>query len=212
MNQKRYRWEELMTLLEPFHTQAAATARNLCRTTGDGDDLYQEAVLRACEKLHTLRDTSRFRSWFFAVLLSVHRSRSRRSVWRRWIPIDDTNAADVPDSGEGIDREAASARRMSYALSKLSAEQREAVVLFEIEGFSMEEVASIQESTVAAVKSRVLRGREKLRTIYEKSGWDERQVKSARQPVAPKEPVTEKVDRMFAIDPTTSMGKGAHHG
>ena len=46
-------WQRLAALLEPLHASALATARRLGRSRGDGDDLYQEAVLRAFEKLHT---------------------------------------------------------------------------------------------------------------------------------------------------------------
>ena len=80
------RWRRLAVLLDPIHEQALATARRLCRSSSDGDDLYQESVLRAFAKLHTLRDESRFRSWFFATLLSKHRSRHRLRFWRRLVP------------------------------------------------------------------------------------------------------------------------------
>ena len=50
------RWGRLLTLLEPFHHQALRTARMLSRSSDDGDDLYQEAVLRAFDKLAALRD------------------------------------------------------------------------------------------------------------------------------------------------------------
>ena len=83
------RWERLTMLLRPIHQQAAATARRLSRSAHDGDDLYQEAVLRAHGKLGGLRDESRFRSWFFAVLLSVHRSRVRRPR-REMMGLEDT--------------------------------------------------------------------------------------------------------------------------
>jgi len=170
------RWERLSRLLEPIHDKAAATARNLCRSAGDGDDLYQEAVLRAFQKLHTLRDESRFRSWFFAVLISVHRSRYRRAFWRRFQPLDALPSEGGGLAGEDGRRQAEEVRaaeRAARALSRLPAEQREAVVLYEIEGFSMEDVASIQGASVAAVKSRVFRGREKLRQVYERWGWND---------------------------------------
>ena len=35
-------WERLAALLGPIHQSAIATARRLCRSRGDGDDLYQE--------------------------------------------------------------------------------------------------------------------------------------------------------------------------
>jgi len=170
------RWERLSRLLEPIHDKAAATARNLCRTSGDGDDLYQEAVLRAFEKLHTLRDEARFRSWFFAVLLSIHRSRHRRSFWKRFLPLDSVPPEAPSLAGEdGRDREDAllAARRAAWALSRIPAEQREAVVLHDLQGFTMGEVAAMQGVTEAAVKSRVLRGRDKLRRTYRRLGRDD---------------------------------------
>ena len=106
------RWRRLGTLLEPIHERCLATARRLCGV--DGDDLYQEAVLRAFAKLHTLRDESRFRSWFFAVLLSLHRSRSRLKFWRRFVPLDDVVAGGrepVGEDGTTWDEEARQAKR-----------------------------------------------------------------------------------------------------
>lgn len=169
----KQRWEHLSRLLDPIHGRAVATARNLCRSSGDGDDLYQEAVLRAFDKLHTLREEARFRSWFFAVLISVHRSRHRRSFWKRFLPLDDMDDAPslAGEDGRVREEEYLAARRAAKALSRLPAVQREAVVLYELEGFSMEEVAALQDATVPAVKARVFRGREKLRRIYGSMGW-----------------------------------------
>jgi DNA-directed RNA polymerase specialized sigma24 family protein len=61
--------------------------------------------------------------------------------------------------------------RAKKALSALPEKQREAVVLFEIEGFSIEEVAKMQNAKISAVKSRLARGRARLRGHYEKMGW-----------------------------------------
>jgi RNA polymerase sigma-70 factor (ECF subfamily) len=169
------RWERLYRLLEPVHARAAATARSLCRSSDEGDDLYQEAVLRAYEKLPTLRDEARFRSWFFAVLLTLHRSRVRRSFWRRFLPLARVSPDEADLQGQdGRDGAEAflGARRAARALARLPVEQREAVVLHELEGFSMAEVAEMQGVTVAAVKSRVLRGRERLKAHYRARGYD----------------------------------------
>jgi DNA-directed RNA polymerase specialized sigma24 family protein len=43
--------ERLARLIEPVHDRALAFARSLCRSRADGDDLYQEALLRALTKL-----------------------------------------------------------------------------------------------------------------------------------------------------------------
>ena len=166
------RWIRLTRLLEPIHGQAVATARRLCRSNDDGDDLYQEAVLRAFEKLNGLRDESRFRSWFFATLLSKHRSRMRGSK-RVWVPIEEAfvrGNEPVGEDGTSWEEERQRAQRAVRALAGLKAVQREAVVLHEIEGFSVEEIAEMQGVTLSAVKSRLTRGREKLRRYYERHG------------------------------------------
>lgn len=168
------RWRRLTGLLEPIHESALVTARRLCRSAADGDDLYQETVLRAFGKLHTLRDESRFRSWFFATLLMRHRSRHRLRFWRRLVPLDEAfppGRDPVGVDGSSWDEEVRRARRAALGLSSLPADQREAVVLFEIDGYSIEEIAVTQQASIAAVKSRLSRGREKLRRFYVSRGW-----------------------------------------
>ena len=169
--------QRLMQLLLPIHESARLTARRLCRSDFDGDDLFQEAALRALLRLSELRDESRFRAWFYAVLLSVHRERSRRSFWRRFLPFlnfsdgKDSDRRDLQAATEGLGRPYEEARgesaRLSQALSRLPAKQREAVVLFEVDGYSLEEVAELQGDSLSAVKSRLSRGRQLLRRHYD---------------------------------------------
>ena len=168
------RWERLLRLLEPVHHRAIATARRLCRSSADGDDLYQEAVLRAFDKLHTLRHEARFGSWFYATLLSRHRTRARGSFWRRflsWEAAFPDGHGPAGEDGGRWDEEALRAARVGHALQTLAAEQREAVVLFEIDGYSIEEIATMQRVSVSAVKSRLARGRDRLRRHYERMGF-----------------------------------------
>jgi len=131
-------------------------------------------VLRAFEKLHTLRDESRFRSWFYATLLSRHRSRSRRLFWKRQIPLEQAFSGEREPAGEDGGQwweRMQGANRAAEALSTLDAVQREVIVLFEIDGYTIEEVAEMQRASIPAVKSRLSRGRRKLRRFYERRGW-----------------------------------------
>ena len=168
------RWRRLTELLGPIHGAAARTAKRLA--DGEGDDVFQEAVIRAWERLDSLRDETRFRSWFFAILLSIHRSKRRRAFWRRFLPLGEVfvegrEPARLPESGED---EWWRARRMTSALSRLPAAQREAIVLHDVEGFSVEEIAAMQGVSGSAVKSRLSRGRDRLRRTYLRRGWVER--------------------------------------
>jgi RNA polymerase sigma-70 factor, ECF subfamily len=161
-------------LIEPDWAKSLAFARSLSRSRSDGDDLFQEAVVRAMTKLASLRDDGAFRGWFYRILITVHRNRSRRSFWRRFVRISDehspdeqTSVADYrvtawsPDAAESV-------RRAREALATLPAEQRESIVLFELEGWQVDEIAALHGVSVSAVKSRLSRGRDRLRAFYAK--------------------------------------------
>jgi RNA polymerase sigma-70 factor (ECF subfamily) len=161
----------LIRLLGPLHERARTTARRLCRSSADGDDLFHEAVLRAFDRLDELRDEERFRPWFFAVLLSVHRARHRRDFWRRLSPLGSlAREPSRPAEADALD----GAERMAQALATLSPAAREAVVLFELEGHSLEEIAALQRQSLSAVKSRLARARARLRRHYRRLEPDAR--------------------------------------
>jgi RNA polymerase sigma-70 factor, ECF subfamily len=166
MTDATHNWSELSELLEPIHDEVQLFARRIARSNAEGDDVFQEAVLRASRKLGTLRDRSRFKSWMYSVVSSVHRTRYRRSFWKRWISSEDVRLDPVGDDGSRWADEHASADRITAALATLQAVQREAIVLFELHGYSIEAIAEIQQSSVSSVKSRLVRGRERLRTFY----------------------------------------------
>jgi len=167
--------QRLFELLAPSYDEARALARRIAGNNADGDDLFQDATLRAIAKLSQLREPSRFRLWFYRILLSVQRNHYRRGFWRRLISRDaDAAAGAVPDlvgdDGSRWAERRASAARAQRALATLPPVQREAVVLFEIQGFTVEEVAELQCAKVSAVKSRLARGRARLRSYYERHG------------------------------------------
>jgi RNA polymerase sigma-70 factor (ECF subfamily) len=200
-------WQRLIDLLRPFHGQAAATARRLSRSVEDGDDLFQEALIRAYAKLPSLRDESRFRPWFYSVLLSVHRNRSRRGFWRRFLSLEGRDGKSIDVAGEdggSWDEERRGAERVSRALAGLRPEQREAVVLFEMDGLSIEEIAAIQKVSLSSVKSRLARARKRLRRHYERLGFSRRGEISGREtPESGATPLFRTVPASGALTPGT---------
>ncbi|HSQ59518.1 MAG TPA: RNA polymerase sigma factor, partial [Acidobacteriota bacterium] len=156
------RWDRLTGMLAPFHGAALGTARRLAGSADEGDDLLQETILRVHSRLDSLRDEARFRSWFFAVLLSVHRSHARRSFWRRFLPLSEVPGQEPVANPPHGDADRIGARRARIALARLPSAQREAIVLHDIQGFSVDEVATMQDVSASAVKSRLSRGRDRL--------------------------------------------------
>jgi len=167
--------ERFLRLIEPEYVKALAFARSLSRSRSEGDDLMQEAIVRALTRLASLRDDTAFRGWLYRIVINAHRTRSRRAFWRRFLQlgdaaIDDDAPTDVADyrTSNWSPEAAESARRARESLLRLPAEQRESIVLFEIEGWTVDEIAAVYGVSTSAVKSRLARGRTRLRTYYEK--------------------------------------------
>ena len=137
-------------------------------------------MLRAFGKLDGLRDDDAFRPWLYRIMLNVHRTHCRRAFWRRLIPLgerdhddDEVRTGDASSSSPdyrttGSTPETLDAnRRIRQALARIPLVQREAIVLFEIEGWQVEDIAVLQRVSVSAVKSRLSRGRAHLRLLYD---------------------------------------------
>jgi RNA polymerase sigma-70 factor (ECF subfamily) len=158
--------EKFLELLEPAYSDAVKYCRALCSnlSADDAEDVLQQALLKALESLESLNDRDKFRSWFFKIITRVFYTHLRRHFWRRFLPMDThPGIGEMPEVYDRIERNE-DASTLMKALSKLSARERSAVLLYEIAGFSIEEIASVQnDNSLSAVKSRLSRARRKLR-------------------------------------------------
>jgi len=152
-------------LLKPVHPSVAAFCRRLAGDADDGDDLYHQALLKAMRRFDTLRDHTSFRAWLYRIVVNTHRN-SRRSWWwrlRRPMTPESEDSAGTVDPRPAHD----SRRRLAQLLKVLSAQDQALVVLYEIEGWSVAELASLFKRPVGTIKTRLARSRRKLRRRLE---------------------------------------------
>ena len=128
----------------------------------DGDDLLQDALIRAWKGFPRLNDPDRFKFWLLKIIKNTHFSRSRLQWAKRMFGLE--AAGDLP-STDVLPYEEKELVRM--ALKRLPEAQREALILFEVLNMSIAEVAMQQKITNSAAKSRLARGRIKLREAYQ---------------------------------------------
>jgi RNA polymerase sigma-70 factor (ECF subfamily) len=135
------------------------------RMTGSAE--VSEDVAQDCF-VQLMRDPAKFdpsRGSLRAFLLGVARNLVFR-YWReesRMDPLDESGEWPAPDSGDGAVAMLGVAGLVASAVQSLAPLQREAVVLFEYEGFTLEEIAKLVGADVGTVKSRLHRARERLR-------------------------------------------------
>ena len=159
--------------LEPHYADALRYCRALCArwSPADAEDVLQDALLKAIRHFGSLREPERFRSWLFSIITRSHYTAARRHFWNRFVPIDSPDAIPrIPPvfaAAEGTDDRLL----ILQALRILSESERATLLLFEVGGFSVAEIAEMRgDRSVSAVKSRLSRARSRLRARLEQLG------------------------------------------
>ena len=136
-----------------------AFAMSLSGSLDRADDLVQETLLRALANIDSFEPGTNLPAWLFTILRNQFRTEYRKR--RREVEDADGRYASTlmayPEQHSRIELE-----EFRRALDKLTADQREALILVGASGFSYEQSAKICGCAVGTVKSRVNRARIKL--------------------------------------------------
>ena len=140
----------------------------------DAAELSQEVYLRVYRHLHRFRGGSTLKTWVFRIALNCCRSRYRRKRLVFWEPKseeDDVLAQVVdPQANPEMDvLQRALGREVDRALQRVQPKFREAVVLRDLYGLTYGEIAEVLKVRLGTVRSRIARGRERLRQVMKES-------------------------------------------
>lgn len=142
----------------------------LYRLSGDrelAEDIAQDAFVRALTHLGSYSPAYRFSTWVFTIArrLFLNHAAKRRP---RTNGLDPDWRAHPTVGGYRREMDAAPLRdALQNALLRLPVEQREAIVLFHQQGWSIDLIASVLQMPVGTVKSHLHRGRRRLRAMLE---------------------------------------------
>jgi RNA polymerase sigma-70 factor, ECF subfamily len=153
------RQDKFVLLLKPLQERLERFALTLTRNRNDAKDIVGETILIAYENFEKLKSETAFLSYLFTIASRVYADRIR--TLKRY------NINEMQDSDKlycnCLSPEASTDIELLYeALDKLPEKQREAVILYEISGFSHKEICEIQDSNLSAVKMRLKRARTRL--------------------------------------------------
>jgi RNA polymerase sigma-70 factor, ECF subfamily len=160
---------ELMTefarLVESEIPRLRRYARALTRDASRADDLVQSCLVRAIAKQHLWQPDTDLRAWLFTILHNQHVNDVRRGVREgAAIPVEEVASALTVEANAGA---CLQLRDLERALTRLTHEQRQVILLVGLEGMRYEEVATILGIPIGTVRSRLSRGRETLRVLME---------------------------------------------
>jgi len=178
----RTKQDEFLELFEPVRDRLWRFALAMTRDRDDAEDLMSETIVATYERFHTIREPRAFTSFLFTVATRIERHRKRRAKW--FERMDAESAGEIATNNKSPE-DSMEARLVREAIASLPRKQSEAVMLFEISGFSLEEIRAIQGGSLSGVKSRLRRGRLELAKklgVPEDSGeWEKKQDSSENE-------------------------------
>lgn len=163
-------------LIERFSQPVYNLVCRLLSDPEDASDVVQEVFLKVFRGVNSFRAESGLKTWIYRISINAahnhHRWFHRRKSME--VALDDEQTGGVAyedvlaDTGRNpfelaFDRE--SLALLEEALGQVKPAYRAALILRDVESLSYEEVAAILEVSMGTVKSRIVRGREAMRTI-----------------------------------------------
>ena len=157
-------------LVEAYQDLCHALVARLVPDADQASDAVQEAFFSAYRNLRAYRGPS-FRGWLTRIAVNaamdLQRARKRRPV-SPYPELEDESWQ--PPAGPETDPEtiagaAERGRALAGALAAIAADQRTAIVLYDVEGYDYAEIATLTGVSLGTVKSRIHRGRLALRGL-----------------------------------------------
>jgi len=140
-------------------------ARVLVRTTDQADDLVQDCVERALSRATLYQPGTNLRAWLFTIMRNIAITQTRKDKLRRnyageRMAVD--RGAEAPSQTDVV-----VLKDSLRILSQLSPGEQQAVTLLGLYDLSYEEAASLSGLPVGTMKSRLSRGRQRLRALLD---------------------------------------------
>jgi len=181
LHEGRQRFLELVADIRPdLHRYSA----RMTGSVADGEDIVQETLARAYYALSEVEELPPLRPWLFQIAHNRALDHLRRYDRRMGQPLDDvvdTVADRAGDPEDALAREEATRAAISR-FTELVPVQRSSVILKDVLGHSVEEIGTLLELSVPAVKAALHRGRERLRALAQVAPRDRA---PAPRPISP---------------------------
>lgn len=158
---KETQQEHFLKLYKPIHDRFERFCRVRVYGNMDYEDLMNDTLLIAYQKLNTLKSEAAFFSFLVGISIRVLANHHKKKKEDSLGEFDHLNINDV-NANASRDAEIS---MLYQALSLLPDAQRECIILFEISGFSIKEIMEIQQAKESAIKQRLKRARASLKEI-----------------------------------------------
>lgn len=158
----KHKKRQLNSLFAKKYQKLYRLAYAWCHQVNQAEDLVQEAFLKALEKSKDIEDLEHLEAFIVTIMrnnfLDIMRF-NKRWQWTNEDEIDEFFAQDCSETEMIAEQKS---KCLFKAMASLPFEQREAISLVDLQGFSYQQIAEITDTPIGTVMSRISRGRESL--------------------------------------------------
>ena len=169
--------ESFEKLVRLYEKRVFSLTSRMCRNSADAEEAAQEAFLAAWQALPAFRGDASFATWLYRLVsnacVDILRRAGRHQVMAGPSLDDEESSPEPPDkspSPHALAERAELRRQIEAGLAALPPEYRQVLILREIHQCTYDEIAQICSIDLGTVKSRINRGRKRLRKILLESG------------------------------------------
>lgn len=168
--------EALEEFINLFQKSLFNLAYRLCGDRDNAEDIAQESLIRALENLRSFKGDSSLFTWLYRITTNIfydHMRRRKEFSYDQWRYEEEGEEKSIELQDEEASVEGEVNRRniqeiVQREIAKIPSHYRTVLVLYDIEGFSYEEICQILQKPLGTVKSRLNRARQILKRGLEK--------------------------------------------
>ena len=166
-------------LMTAYEKNVYNLALRMCSNPEDAADMTQEAIIKAYNSLAAFRGDSKFSVWLYRIVSNVCLDFLRKQKRRPSVSLSvedesgESTELQIPDETKSPDKlleQKLSREAVQRGLKELPEDQRQILILRELQGLSYDEIAAVLNIESGTVKSRIFRARKKLCAFLIKDG------------------------------------------
>lgn len=154
--------QDFLTRYQPLHERFTRYCSSNAYGLMETKDLVQDTILATLQHYDRIKDKDKLLPYMIGIANNMVRNLLRRQKFKA--AYDEKTALRL-ESKFGSPEVAMDVHYLYKALNQLSLKEKEAVILFEVNGFSIREISEIQHSSEGAIKTRLSRARQKLKEL-----------------------------------------------
>jgi RNA polymerase sigma-70 factor (ECF subfamily) len=151
-------------LVRRHYRAAFAVALAVCGTRADAEDVCQDALIKALERIDSCRTPEKFAGWLCEIVRNRAFNHLEKMRVRAAEPLQEDSAAAGTTPHDTLERRELG-RQLEDALKRLPPKQREVVLLHDLDGWSHREIAGMIGTSEVMSRQHLFNARQVLREL-----------------------------------------------